>query len=276
MWAHSSCILCFLTHVSLSLEATDRLAMGLAACSADARSSHAALGGHVQRYACSQARGRLMLECVHSSCILLLPHSRAFRLEVQSHSAEVALGRYLLAEAGDALVVTFMGTKQRRDLLTNANLILEPVWPEDVTAGPLPAVARSRSRGKVFLLVILCKRHACLLRHWGEGAGEQGRALNGTGRCHPTRIQHNFKEMQLTRGLCAGQAAPSAHRGFLNRARAVPIESLYDMACRQGRRLVLTGAPSGLSAAAPFEGLLRQLALPHAMSACRAVQCTHI
>ena len=50
------------------------------------------------------------------------------------------------------------------------------------------------------------------------------------------------------RGLCAGQAAPSAHRGFLNRARAVPIESLYDMACRQGRRLVLTGAPSGLRA----------------------------
>lgn len=48
--------------------------------------------------------------------------------------------RYLLAEAGDALVVTFMGTKQRRDLLTNANLILEPVWPEDVAAGPLPAV----------------------------------------------------------------------------------------------------------------------------------------
>jgi hypothetical protein len=38
------------------------------------------------------------------------------------------------------------------------------------------------------------------------------------------------------------QAAPSAHRGFLNRARAVPIESLYHLACRRGRRLVLTGA----------------------------------
>ena len=44
-------------------------------------------------------------------------------------------------------MVTFMGTKQRRDLLTNANLILEPVWPEDVTAGPLPAVVRSRLCG---------------------------------------------------------------------------------------------------------------------------------
>ena len=77
-------------------------------------------------------------------------------MKVQSHSAELAsgvgslstlipqsLGRYLLAEAGDALVVTFMGTKQRRDLLTNANLILEPVWPEDVTPGPLPAAVRA-------------------------------------------------------------------------------------------------------------------------------------
>ena len=51
--------------------------------------------------------------------------------------------------------------------------------------------------------------------------------------------------MRPVRGLFAGQAAPSAHRGFLNRARAVPVESLYDMACRQGRRLVLTGAALG-------------------------------
>lgn len=53
-------------------------------------------------------------------------------------------GRYLLAEAGDALVVTFMGTKQRRDLLTNANVILEPVWPADVAAGAPPVLVPPR------------------------------------------------------------------------------------------------------------------------------------
>jgi hypothetical protein len=37
------------------------------------------------------------------------------------------------------------------------------------------------------------------------------------------------------------QAAPAAHRGFLTRARGVPIEALYEHACRQGRRLVLSG-----------------------------------
>ena len=40
------------------------------------------------------------------------------------------------------------------------------------------------------------------------------------------------------------QAVPAAHRGFLARARSVPIEALYEHACRQGRRLVLSGAAS--------------------------------
>ncbi len=36
---------------------------------------------------------------------------------------------------------------------------------------------------------------------------------------------------------------PAAHRGFLTRAQSVPIESLYEHACRQKKRLVLSGAP---------------------------------
>lgn len=35
----------------------------------------------------------------------------------------------LVAEGKDALYVAFMGTKQRRDLLTNANAVLVPLWP---------------------------------------------------------------------------------------------------------------------------------------------------
>ena len=41
---------------------------------------------------------------------------------------------------------------------------------------------------------------------------------------------------------CGGvQDVPSAHTGFLNRARGVPIESLYRHATRLNKRLVLTG-----------------------------------
>ena len=40
--------------------------------------------------------------------------------------------------------------------------------------------------------------------------------------------------------LCM-QAVPAAHRGFLLRARDIPIEAMYEQACRQKRRLVLSG-----------------------------------
>lgn len=38
--------------------------------------------------------------------------------------------RYLIAEGEGRLYVAFMGTKQRRDLVANANILQEPVWPE--------------------------------------------------------------------------------------------------------------------------------------------------
>ena len=41
-------------------------------------------------------------------------------------------GRRLLGEADGALYMAFMGTKQRRDLVTNAQVLQEPVWPEDL------------------------------------------------------------------------------------------------------------------------------------------------
>ncbi len=75
-------------------------------------------------------------------------------------------------------------------------------------------------------------------------------------RCSLTRL--------LTSHDCAPpQAAPSAHRGFLNRARSVPIESLYHLACRRGRRLVLTGA------------LRLQLRVAAAFLCCSQVRAVH-
>lgn len=38
--------------------------------------------------------------------------------------------RYLLAESEEALYVAFIGTKQRRDIMTNANIMQQPLWPD--------------------------------------------------------------------------------------------------------------------------------------------------
>ena len=46
-------------------------------------------------------------------------------------ACSAATGRCLLGEADGALYMAFMGTKQRRDLVTNAQVLQEPIWPED-------------------------------------------------------------------------------------------------------------------------------------------------
>ena len=43
---------------------------------------------------------------------------------------QFAVHRYLLAESKDALYVAFVGTKQRRDIMTNANIMHEAMWPK--------------------------------------------------------------------------------------------------------------------------------------------------
>ena len=40
------------------------------------------------------------------------------------------LFRCVMAEAEGALYVVFMGTKQRRDLVANAQVMQDPVWPQ--------------------------------------------------------------------------------------------------------------------------------------------------
>lgn len=65
---------------------------------------------------------------------------------------------------------------------------------------------------------------------------------------------------------CVVQDVPAAHTGFLNRARGVPILSLYQQATRLDKRLVLTGtAPPAYSPASA------KIALPHLL--CLAAVC---
>ena len=58
--------------------------------------------------------------------------------------------RYLVADDKDTLYVSFMGTKQRRDLVTNAAVLQEPLWPDAMPDGDFIAkVLRSLSPGIV-------------------------------------------------------------------------------------------------------------------------------
>jgi len=94
----------------------------------------------------------------------------------------------------------------------------------------------------------------------------------GTARCGAPRASMMLaaSRCSLTRLLTSHdcgplQAAPSAHRGFLNRARSVPIESLYHLACRRGRRLVLTGALELAAAGGSCISLLWRVRAVHCM-----------
>ena len=58
-------------------------------------------------------------------------------------SENVCACRVLVAEGSDALYVAFMGTKQRRDLLTNANAVLMPLWHTSGVQGQVSLVSSS-------------------------------------------------------------------------------------------------------------------------------------
>lgn len=88
--------------------------------------------------------------------------------------------RYMLAEDADALYVCFIGTKQRRDIVTNANIMQDILWPD---------------------------------LSWNSSGGTQD--------------------------------LPAAHAGFLNRARDIPIQDIYQLARQRNKRLVLTGHSLG-------------------------------
>jgi hypothetical protein len=51
--------------------------------------------------------------------------------DIQLHDASaLCTCRYSVAEGENKLYVAFMGTKQRRDLVANANILQEPIWPD--------------------------------------------------------------------------------------------------------------------------------------------------
>ncbi|KAM5562963.1 hypothetical protein ABKV19_017917 [Rosa sericea] len=118
---------------------------------------------------------------------------------------------YLLAEAGDTLFASFIGTKQYKDVMTDANILQGAIFHEDPvedTDGTNPPGSR-------------------------KGNGE-----------------NSFNPLESKTKQVNNKAKPAAHRGFLARAKGIPALELYRLAQKKKRNLVLCGHSLGGAVAA--------------------------
>ncbi|XP_031480413.1 uncharacterized protein LOC116250709 [Nymphaea colorata] len=119
--------------------------------------------------------------------------------------------RYLLAEAGDTLFASFIGTKQYKDIIADANILQGAIFHEDVAEDV--EVQEGIQNDQV---------DAQTIQENPE---------------RPLHIGLNTSKMKRSR--------PAAHRGFLARAKGIPALELYRLAQRKNRKLVLCGHSLG-------------------------------
>ena len=128
----------------------------------------------------------------------------------------------MVAQSRDALYVAFMGTKQRHDILTNANVGMAPLWPQ------------TGRTSQVTPDVVLQTEASC----WHVQLIASSLTTAHLPLSHASQpVEYTWIDSDI--GLL--QHTPQAHRGFLRRARAVDVHSLYRHASEQGLRLVLCG-----------------------------------
>lgn len=76
------------------------------------------------------------LLALHQDCLQVLLHRRQAVVRTQPPQQTFLVAfRYLLAENKDALYVSFIGTTKRRDIMTNANIMQETLWPDLAEVG---------------------------------------------------------------------------------------------------------------------------------------------
>ncbi|VAI46172.1 unnamed protein product [Triticum turgidum subsp. durum] len=132
--------------------------------------------------------------------------------------------RYLLAEAGDTLFATFIGTNQYKDIIADVNILQGTIFHED-TAQDLADAIDSEQNSDQF--------------------GEENIGVS----CREKPKQF-------------GKSKPAAHRGFLARAKGIPALELYKLAQKKNRKLVLCGhSLGGAVAALATLAILRVLSL---------------
>lgn len=136
-------------------------------------------------------------------------------LERVQPSSDHVPHRYLLAEAGDTLFASFIGTKQYKDVMVDANILQGAIFHED-------AVEDSE-----------------VIKDEPDQVGTLKR--NRENPCKP--LETNSKQFQ-------NKPKPAAHRGFLARAKGIPALELYRLAQKKNQKLVLCGHSLGGAVAA--------------------------
>ncbi|KAK6940461.1 Fungal lipase-like domain [Dillenia turbinata] len=119
--------------------------------------------------------------------------------------------RYLLAEAGDTLFASFIGTKQYKDVMADANILQGAIFHED-GGEDIDGVKVSDSES---------------LKVGSES------------------LANGQKPIKLMPKVVEGKPKPAAHWGFLARAKGIPALELYRLAQKKKLKLVLSGHSLG-------------------------------
>ncbi|KAI3461816.1 hypothetical protein Pfo_018479 [Paulownia fortunei] len=129
-------------------------------------------------------------------------------LERVQPSSDHVPHRYLLAEAGDTLFASFIGTKQYKDIMADANIFQGAIFHDNAMAD----VSRIEST---------------------ELGNQMDNVENGS-----RHMETNHKHTKFT-------PKPAVHRGFMARAKGIPALELYRLAQKKRRKLVLCGHSLG-------------------------------
>nr|XP_009593452.2 uncharacterized protein LOC104090107 [Nicotiana tomentosiformis] len=132
-------------------------------------------------------------------------------LERVQPSSDRVPHRYLLAEAGDTLFASFIGTKQYKDVMADVNIFQGALFHEDAAEDI----------------------HGLEPMESGQVDAQRSNIEN-----HSKLLESKTKPTKLT-------PKPAAHRGFMARAKGIPALELYRLAQKKKRKLVLCGHSLG-------------------------------
>ncbi|KAK9055620.1 hypothetical protein SSX86_026705 [Deinandra increscens subsp. villosa] len=120
--------------------------------------------------------------------------------------------RYLLAETGDTLFASFIGTKQYKDMMADANILQGAIFHDDVV----------EETDEIFT------KNSPI-------ADGQKKVSDDVPRTLGAKPQQGV----------TSSTKPAAHRGFMSRAKGIPALELYKLAQKKKRKLVLCGHSLG-------------------------------